>query len=432
MSKRILFVDDEPMLLSGLQRSLRPLRDEWEMAFVNSGSEALQLMEQQPFDIIVTDMRMPGMSGTQLLEEVKRRFPQCFRIILSGQADQESILKAVDPSHQFLAKPCDTSELRKRLSWAFSVRGLLHNEELQAVVSQLQALPSLPSLYFEVTRELERSEPSITRIARLISEDMAMTAKMLQLVNSAFFGLRSQVSSPMQAVQLLGLDTLRALVLSTHVFDRFHTEILGEAEVSYLWSRSLAVAGFAKRIAEFEKAGRRTIDDCFTAGLLHDAGKLILASVLGSKYAKVLDLVRRETRGIFEAEVEVLGCNHAEVAAYLLGSWGLPETVVEGVAWHHDPAGSSLKGFSPVIAAHAASCFHDEQAPFWMCDHTSLNLDVLEKNGLAGRQESWKALVLALSGSPTPEGSETRVKQDAPPADNRSSGVPGAPHPGHD
>ena len=424
MSKRILFVDDEPMLLSGLQRSLRPMREEWEMAFVGSGPEALKLMEQQPFDIIVTDMRMPGMSGTELLEEVKQRFPQCFRIILSGQADQESILKAVDPTHQYLAKPCDTNELRKRLNWAFAVRGLLKNEELQAMLTKLQALPSLPSLYIEVTGELEKSEPSITRIAKLISQDMAMTAKMLQLVNSAFFGLRSQISSPLQAVQLLGLDTLRALVLSTHVFDQFRTDILGEAEASYLWTHSLTVASFAKHIAEFEKVSRRTIDDCFTTGLLHDSGKLILSFSMNSKYARVLELVRKQGCGLLEAEKEVLGCNHAEVAAYLLGSWGLPEAVVEGVAWHHDPSGSPQKGFSTAIAAHAASCLHEELAPFWMCDRTPLDLGYLNQNALAGHEETWKKLVGELGGSPAT--GDKSVKREAASADNQGREIPKA------
>lgn len=421
MTKRILFVDDEPMVLSGLQRSLRSMREEWEMAFVTSGSDALQRMEQQQFDIIVTDMRMPGMSGTELLEEVKRRFPQCFRMVLSGQADKESILKAVDPTHQYLAKPCDTNELRKRLIWAFSVRNLLKNEELQAVVSSLQALPSLPTLYLDVTRELGRSEPSITRIARLISEDMAMTAKMLQLVNSAFFGLRSQVSSPMQAVQLLGLDTLRALVLSTHVFNRFRTEILGEAETSYLWTHSMASASFAKHIAESEKVSRRMVDDCFTAGLLHDSGKLILASVLSDKYARVLALVRRRDRSLLAAEAEVLGCNHAEIAAYLLGSWGLPEAVVEGVAWHHQPGGNPTKGFSPAVAAHAASCLHEEQNPFWMSDREPLDLKFLEENGMSDRDQSWRALVRNLAGaSPHEHNQEKSLRGESSPADDES------------
>lgn len=332
MSKRILFVDDEPMVLSGLQRSLRAMRDQWDMAFVNSGLEALERMEQEPFDIVVTDMRMPVMTGAQLLEEVKRRFPQCFRIILSGQADQETIMRSVDPTHQYLAKPCDTDELKKRLLGAFAVRGLLKNQELQAVVSRLEAIPSLPSLYIEVTQELEASEPSLTRIAKLVSEDMAMTAKLLQLVNSAFFGLRCRISSPMQAVQMLGLDTLRALVLTTHVFDKFHSKVLGEAEVSYLWKHSLAAASYAKQIATSEKADRQLVDDCFTAALLHDAGKLILASAMQKKYGEVLRVAQHGDKKFIEAETEILGCTHAEVAAYLLGLWGLPEAVIDGVA----------------------------------------------------------------------------------------------------
>jgi HD-like signal output (HDOD) protein len=393
MSKRILFVDDEAMLLLGLQRSLRSMRSEWEMAFVNGGAEALQLMEREPFDIIVTDMRMPAMNGAQLLEEVKRRFPQCFRIILSGQADQETIIRAVDPTHQYLSKPCDTNELKKRLMRAFAVRGLLNNPELQAIVSRLETLPSLPALYIEVTSELESREPSISRIAQLISQDMAMTAKMLQLVNSAFFGLRCRVSNPMQAVQLLGLDTLRALVLSTHVFDKFQTEILGEPETSYLWKHSFSVAKFAKSIATFERTDRQTIDDCFTSGLLHDSGKLILSSAMGKQYGGVLELVKRTGRRLVDAEKEVLGYSHAEVAAYLLGLWGLPEGVIEGVAQHHNPLVCDEKGFNPVVGTHVAVFLHEEQTPFWLQDGTTLNREYLAKQGYEGREEIWRKVV---------------------------------------
>lgn len=401
MSKCILFVDDEPMVLSGLQRSLRSMREEWEMVFVTSGSEALQLMERQPFDIIVTDMRMPVMTGAELLEQVKTRFPQCFRIILSGQADQETILRAVDPTHQYLAKPCDTAELKKRLTRAFAVRGLLKNEELQAVVSRLQALPSLPTLFLEVNKELENSEPSLPRIISLVSEDMAMTAKILQLVNSAFFGLRCRISSPMQAVQMLGLDTLRALVLSTHVFEKFHTHTLADAEISYLWDHSMAVATFAKHIAESEKADRQLVDDCFTAGLLHDAGKLILASAMEDKYQHVLDAVRKGGKNLISIETEILGCSHAEIAAYLLGLWGLPEAVIDGVAWHSAPSGSVQTGFSTALVTHVATVFHELQSPFWMQDDISLDVECLKKNGFAGREQIWHKLVDELSTSET-------------------------------
>jgi putative nucleotidyltransferase with HDIG domain len=298
-----------------------------------------------------------------------------------------------------LAKPCDTAELKKRLTRAFAVRGLLKNPELQGVVSRLQSLPSLPSLFVEVTHELDSKDPSLPRIARLVSEDMAMTAKILQLVNSAFFGLRCRISSPMQAVQMLGLDTLRALVLTTHVFEEFRTRSLGEAEISYLWEHSLAVAAFAKHIAAFEKADRQLVEDCFTAGLLHDAGKLILASAMENKYQHVLDAMRKSGQKMIAAELEILGCSHAEVAAYLLGLWGLPEAVIDGVAWHHAPSGSIQTGFSTAMAAHVATVFHELQSPFWMQDDISLDMECLHKNGLAGREQVWRKLVNELDTS---------------------------------
>ena len=393
MSKRILFVDDDPMVLTGLQRSLRSMRAEWEMVFVNGGQQALHEMEQRSFDIIVTDMRMPVMTGAQLLEEVKQRFPHCFRIILSGQADQEAILRSVDPTHQFLAKPCETAELKTRLERAFAVRELLENGELRAVVSQLEAIPSLPKLYVEVTSELQKGDPSIPRIAELVSQDMAMTAKVLQLVNSAFFGLRCQVSSAMQAIQMLGLDTLRALVLSTHVFEKFRSNSLGEAEMSYLWKHSLVVASYAKKIAALEKVDRQTMDACFTAGLLHDSGKLVLSSALSNRYNEVLALVRKGGCNLFAAEKQILGCSHAEVAAYLLGLWGLPPAVIEGVAWHHEPLRTSYEGFSTVITTHVASVYHEQKDPFWMHDRTPLDTAALERCGCLKREEAWRTVL---------------------------------------
>lgn len=115
MKIKILFVDDEPMVLQGLQRVLRPLRNEWETAFANSGQEALEKLSQEPFDVIVTDMRMPGMDGGQLLTRVKERYPHMVRIILSGQADKTMVMKSVKPAHQYLAKPCDDATLRASL-----------------------------------------------------------------------------------------------------------------------------------------------------------------------------------------------------------------------------------------------------------------------------------------------------------------------------
>jgi HD-like signal output (HDOD) protein/ActR/RegA family two-component response regulator len=390
MAKRILFVDDEPMVLSGLQRSLRPMRLEWEMAFSAGGTEALAAIDQQAFDIIVTDMRMPGMDGAQLLEEVKKRSPQTLRMVLSGQSDRETILRSVNPAHQFISKPCEGGELRSRLIRAFALKDLLQNPGLRELVTKLDCLPSLPHVYLQLNEELRRPDPSLSRIDELIGADMAMTAKVLKLVNSAFFGLPCEISRASHAVKLLGLDTLRALVLSAHVFEQFESRLLTAEDVQQISDHCLAVSNGARKIALLEHADQRTQDEAFTAGLLHDAGKLILASTLGGQYGKVLEYSRKADIGLYAAERELLGCCHGQVGAYLFGVWGLPGTIVEAVAWHDDPAESLSVKFSPLAAVHVASTYYDEKSISRLRDRSPIDSAFLAGIGCADREKTWR------------------------------------------
>jgi HD-like signal output (HDOD) protein/CheY-like chemotaxis protein len=391
MAKRILFVDDEPMVLSGLQRSLRPMRLEWEMVFAAGGKEALAAMDLQPFDIIVTDMRMPGMDGAQLLEEVQKRSPQTLRMVLSGQSDRETIMRSVNPAHQFISKPCEAEELKHRLTRAFALKDLLQNPGLRELVAKLDNLPSLPHVYLQLNQELRRPEPALQKIDELIEADMAMTAKILKLVNSAFFCLPCEISRASHAVKLLGLDTLQALVLTAHVFEQFESPLLTAEEVQQISDHSLAVSNSARKIAVFENADRGTQDESFTAGLLHDAGKLILAATLSQKYGEVLEYSAKNKIGLFAAEQELLGCSHAQVAAYLLGAWGLPGTIVEAVAGHHQPAESLSMSFSPLAAVHVASVYHDEKSSSRLRDRTPIDSAFLARIGCADRDKVWRS-----------------------------------------
>ena len=204
--KRILFVDDEPMVLEAMRRMLRDKRNEWEMSFAENGQEALECLSKGTFDMLVSDMRMPDMSGAQLLNEVKNRFPGVIRIILSGQADQGAVMKLVLPAHQYLSKPCDPEAIKLTIARELQLNDLLTSASIKQAISGIDKLPSNPSLYARVTEELRAPDPSIGRIAEVISMDVGMTAKLLQLVNSAFFALQQRVSNLMQAVSLLGLD----------------------------------------------------------------------------------------------------------------------------------------------------------------------------------------------------------------------------------
>ena len=107
MPKRLLFVDDEAMVLSGLRRALHGMRAEWDMHFVDGAEAALKILDEMPFDVVVSDMRMPKMDGAQLLERVKMRHPDVIRMVLSGQSSRAAVLRSLAPAHQFLSKPCD-------------------------------------------------------------------------------------------------------------------------------------------------------------------------------------------------------------------------------------------------------------------------------------------------------------------------------------
>ena len=397
MKLRILFVDDEPKVLQGLQRMLRPMQQEWEMAFSESGKEALEILEKEPFDVVVSDMRMPGMDGAQLLNEVNKRYPKTVRFILSGHSDREMILKSVGPTHQYLTKPSDPEALKAVLKRALALRELLNNEVLKRLISRLKSLPSLPSLYVEVMKELQSPDSSVQKVGKIISQDMGMTAKILQLINSAFFGLPRQISSPEQAVGLLGLDTIRALVLSTHVFSQFDEAKLPGFHLTALWDHCVAVGSCANRIAKSEKAEKKSIDDALTAGLLHDSGKLVLATNLPDLYQEVLYMVDKQETNLLEAEKETFGTTHAEVGAYLLGLWGLPDPIVEAVAFHHHPNKCLSQAFSSLTAVHVANVLdHEERIDVESSSRSKIDLDYLSKLDIVDRLPAWRKACKAL------------------------------------
>ncbi len=396
MTKRILFVDDEPMVLNGLRRSFRPLSPEWVAEFVTSGAEALEAIKREPFDAVITDMRMPGMDGAQLLDEICQRSPQTIRMILSGQSDQETVLRSISPTHQYVSKPCDTEELKSKIASAFALRDLLENAELRALVSQQKNIPSLPLPYLQIMEEINSKDPSLKRMGQIISQDLGMTAKILQIVNSAFFGLRYRISTARHAVELLGMDIVKAIVLSVHVFTQFETDCFREADMLWLRAHSFQTGMFARAIAQHQQAEHSVMEAAFTAGLLHDIGKLILATATRKKYAEVLRIVDFENVGLCDAERRVLGCTHAEIGAYLLGVWGLPGPIVEAVAWHRSPSVSPVTGFSPLAAVHAASLYHQEWYPSRLQDATVLDLPFFQAQGLAEREQEWKLVCKAL------------------------------------
>jgi len=382
--KRILFVDDEPNVLQGLKRMLHAYRQDWEMVFVNGGEEALRELSEGHFDVLVTDIRMPHMTGIQLLEKVIQSHPEIVRIVLSGMADKEVTLPSVMLAHQYLAKPCDAAILRATVDRALNLRVMLVNPELKHLISRIHSLPSVPVIYTELMRVLQSPEVSAKEIGSIIRQDLAMTAKVLQLVNSAFFGVRRQITDPTEAVIYLGADTVKALALTISVFSQFDTKSLPGFSVESLRDHSLTVATLARQIAKSLPLSNQDIENVFLGGLMHELGKLVLACNYPQQYEKVIRAAQTGKIPACQAELEIFGATHAEIGAYLLWLWGLPDAITEIVARYQHPSPDSNVG--PVVAVHVADALfnHDPER--------DIDRECLAALGLIDRLPFWKQL----------------------------------------
>jgi putative nucleotidyltransferase with HDIG domain len=398
MRKQILFVDDEPMVLKGLQRTLRKMRQDWDMTFVSSGREALNVLGKKPMDVIVSDMRMPEMDGCRLLAEVKKQHPHVVRIILSGQLDKEMTLKSVRLAHQSLSKPCDAEVLKYTLAKLFALRDFLSDESIKSIISQIESLPSLPAIYTEIVTEMQADDPAIKKVGEIIAKDLSMTAKILQMVNSAFFGLFRKINSPEQAVMMLGLETIKALVLSVKIFSEFNQKSFSWFNIDDLFNHSLAVSLYAKTIIKNENLDQGLINNSMMAGLLHDLGKLILATNFENPYRQILAAAQGTGKNLLDLEYEAFGTSHAEIGAYLMGLWRLDNAIIEAIAFHHLPARSMTQNIGLLTAVHVGNALdHEARAPSGENTELQCDSEYLDKLEITSRIPQWHQVCKELT-----------------------------------
>lgn len=391
--EQVLFVDDEPHILDGLRRTFRRKRDDWDMRFASGADEALRLLEEKPATVVVSDMKMPGRDGADLLAEVKERYPETVRVILSGHSEIELVMKAVGPSHQYLSKPCEPEKLENTIKRAQALRELLNSPELAALVARVDGLPSMPAAYQEIVQCLQRPDAGVEDVGRIIGRDIGMTAKTLKLVNSAYFGLAQPVTSIEKAVFVLGMETIMSLVLSHEVFSRYEQARAGSFNAGALASYTAEVGAATRVIAKHERLEKSAANDAFTAAMLHDAGKLVLAAELPEAYEEVLTRTGGQVAYSEEIERELLGATHAEVGAYLIGLWGLPDPIVNAVAYHEVPSKCPALEFGPLGIVHVASrlVLNPNEGDLEAIS-PSLDIDYLSRLGMSERWQDWQTV----------------------------------------
>jgi len=396
---RILFVDDELNVLEGLRSMLRRQRHEWDMVFACGGNAALAELHKGSFDVVVSDMRMPGMDGASLLKAVQEMHPHAVRIVLSGQTDEDASRRVVNVAHQFMAKPCDPALLQQVIGRACKLQALLAHPVLRDAVGRVGQLPVKPRTYSRLLAVLENPRSSTRDAAAVVSEDIATSAKILQVVNSAFFGLPRRVTDLESAVAYLGLEVVKALALSLELGAQLTASPpCPGLSMERVQSHALLSARLVRRLLP----GKSSEQDAFAAAMFHNVGLLVLMDRLSDPLRAALEVARASGRSLAEAEVEALGVTHGEIGAYLLGIWGLPYPIVEAAAFHQAPSKSGPAPFDVAGAVHVASALAGEvggSAEGEVSPGAPLDLAYLASIGMAERVPEWRALAAEVAAS---------------------------------
>jgi HD-like signal output (HDOD) protein/ActR/RegA family two-component response regulator len=389
---RVLFVDDDAVALTGTASSPAGDPAGWETRFAPGGEAARALIASERFDVVVCDLSTPGVDGVAVLEYAREHQPDAARILLADDAEPAAALEAARVAHRFLARPWRGGELRTTIERSFRLHALLRAESWRRTAGGVASLPSCPRLYVELTGLIAEPDSTAADAALLVERDVAMSAKLLQLVNSAFFGLNRRVSKIQEAVHYLGLDTLRALVLQAGAFEAFAPARPVEGfDIAALQTRSHLAARIARRIAP--PSGR---DDAFTASMLHGVGLLVLAQRHPDDLAAAIAEARSSATALHLVEYARHGSSHAEVGAYVLGLWGLPERVVEGVAHQHRIDRLAGPAFDAAVVVHVATALAAERVPGAVAAASgAIDEATLAGAGVLDRVANWRALAVA-------------------------------------
>ncbi|MFO0714723.1 MAG: response regulator [Sandaracinus sp.] len=356
----IVFVDDEPMALAALGNRLRKYRTKWEISFCTSGDEALGRMKVRPPVLVVADLGMPGMDGNELLHRVQRDCPQAVRIALSGQVAADAATRALSVAHQYLSKPCDVDQIVEIVERRQRLDALFGNPEVVALVAASPTLPPAPRTYAKLTSLLALARWTLDDIVEVVEADAVLTAKLIQVAASPFFGFRRPIASVREAVRVLGVTMVQRLALGLEAEQDFPPIPFDVLDVEEHARHSSKVAARAAELATREESM-----DAYVAGLVHDLGRLVLAMTKPDDLKAIRAIAPNDEEAQLALERSRLGFGHPELGAALLALWGLPNTLVTAVMSHHDAGAEGLGGLLAKAVTEARPAANDVPWERW-------------------------------------------------------------------
>lgn len=334
MEYKLLFVDDNQKILNEYAQLLTPFSNKWQGYFARNAKEALDILKTNEIDACLVDYIMPELNGIELLSRIKKNYPKVLRILLASDKDEKLSIRNFNLAHQFLLKPDNFESIRIKLELPLILKNLITNERTLIKLNGEDGIPSLPEIYYKIEKEIFSPEASIHRVVNLIAKDIALTTKIFQLVNSAFVGIAAKITDLHQAINILGLNVVKSVILYEKVFSHLDKKEGLKEIIETIWNHSLVVSTLSHKLTYHFTQKRELAEEAYIAGILHDIGKIILMNI-EQNHSKVLEFFNNSASINDEDVKKYYGASHSELGAYALSLWGFSKEIVEAILLHH-------------------------------------------------------------------------------------------------
>jgi HD-like signal output (HDOD) protein len=405
--RRALIVGQDAAWCEQVQRGIAPLKPNWKMNCATECAEALEAIASECFHIFILNARTPH--ATSLLKALEMELAESVCLVCCDTSDRTSSAPWRGSGATLVPEDADAATLVTHVKRTQRIREWMIDPSIKKLISQIRRLPAQPKLHLEVTEELQSPSASLDVVGKIISQDPIMTAKILQVVNSAFFGLGREISDTTEAVMVLGAERIKSLILLAGAFSQYAGAKCPGFSPEPVWAHSVQVGTFARTITWTVTKDAKLAEAAFTAGLMHDIGKLVIAGNLPDMYDTVQRLKAGKRITQRDAEMDILGTSHAELGGCLLATWGLPLAILEAIAWHHQPERAHEKEFSLLAAVHAANVFAQENNGDEGARST-INVQYLKDIGVGGSANAWRE-ICGLEPKPEEETIEQKVRR---------------------
>lgn len=404
--KRVLFIDSNEIVLQTYKEQFQYKGEDWQAFFVPDATSAMEILTYSAIDIVIADLKMPIVDNEPVFALIKKGWPKVVRVIVSSIPASAKDTELISLSHRFIMKPANIADLETIINEIYYLQRIVLNDETRKVAAQIDSIPALPDIFKQLTDEINSSNPSMKRVGEIIAKDVGLSADILKMINSPYFGLKNQVSSPEHATKLLGLEVVKGVALSTSLVKSFALTGIDMQRVERVVEHSLITANITKLILESEKVSPLLVDMAFSAAILHDVGYLMFASseVISEKYQGAIEISEASFRPLWEVEREILGTTHGEVGAYLLGLWGFPDSIIEAIAFHHSPSKAAGDSSMILCALHLADIFTDEIFPqLSFGSPGGVDYSFLERMHISSHKDTWRQMAIDFCKNIKPE-----------------------------